>query len=92
LIEVKNLLPQSSQDQAWSIRPPIPNHDSSAISNTLPHCGQFGRLNFAFAGIREIKPSYAGWTVIVDSPRRPSPHSQSISNVQGIYGVAATRS
>ena len=52
-------------------RPPTPKQDSSATSNMLPHCGQFGRLNFAFADVREIRPSYAGWTIIVDSPRRP---------------------
>jgi hypothetical protein len=51
-IEVKNSLPQSSQDQAWSIRPLALNRDCSATSNTLPHSGQFGRLNFAVASIR----------------------------------------
>jgi hypothetical protein len=68
------LLPQSSQDQEWSIRPPTLNQDSSATSNMLPHCGQFGRLNLAVAGVRDIGLSYAGWTVIGNSPRRPSPH------------------
>jgi hypothetical protein len=92
LIEVRNLLPQSSQDHEWSIRPPTPKQDSSATSNMLPHCGQFGRLNFTFADVSGTRPSYAGWTIIVDSPRRPSPHSHLISNVQVICGVAATRS
>jgi hypothetical protein len=92
LIEVRNMLPQSSQDQEWPMRPPTRNQDSSATSKTLPHCGQFVRLIFAFADVREIRPSYAGWTVIVDAPRRPSPHSQPTSNVQVICGIAATRS
>jgi hypothetical protein len=59
LIEVRNSLPQSSHDQAWSIRPLALNHDSSATSNTLPHSGQFGRLNFAVASVRHMRPWHA---------------------------------
>jgi hypothetical protein len=59
LIDVRNWLPQSSHDQAWSIRPLALNRDSSATSNTLPHCGQFGRLNFAVASVRNRGPWHA---------------------------------
>jgi hypothetical protein len=60
LIEVRNSLPQSSHDQAWSIRLLALNQDSSATSNTLPHSGQFGRLNFAVASVRNMRPWHAG--------------------------------
>jgi hypothetical protein len=59
LIEVRNWLPQSSHDQAWSIRPLALNRDSSATSKTLPHCGQSGRLNFAVASVRNRGPWHA---------------------------------
>jgi hypothetical protein len=59
LIDVRNSFPQSSQDQAWSIRPLALNQDSSATSNTLPHRGQFGRLNFAVASVRDMRPWHA---------------------------------
>jgi hypothetical protein len=49
LIVVMKALPQSSHDQAWSIRPPALNRDSSATSRMLSQRGHFGRLKFSVA-------------------------------------------
>jgi hypothetical protein len=74
-MEVTNALPQSSQDQRWSIRPKASaalasKRDSSAIKRTLPQRGQFGRLRLSFASKRGAGTWHAEWTIIVDPPRR----------------------
>jgi hypothetical protein len=73
-IEVTNSLPQLSHDQSCSTQPLALNRDSSATSKTLPQRGQFGRLKFAVARVRAVGTWQVDWTIIVDSPRRPSPH------------------
>jgi hypothetical protein len=74
LIEVANSWPQSSHDQAWSIRPLTLNQDSSATSRTIPQLGHFGRLRSSVARTRVDRAWQADWTIIVDPPRRFFPH------------------
>jgi hypothetical protein len=42
------------------------NRESSAISNTLPQCGHFGRLKSSVASIGIAELWHADWTIIVD--------------------------
>jgi hypothetical protein len=74
-MEVANALPQSSQDQSWSIWPIalealVLKRDSSATSKTLPQRGHFGRLRLSLACRRGNDAWHADWTIIVDPPRR----------------------
>ena len=61
-----NSLPQSSHDQAWSMRPLTLNNDSSATSKTLPHCGQLGRPKSEVLTARDAGSWRTDWTIIVD--------------------------
>jgi hypothetical protein len=77
-IEVTNSCAQSSQAQAWQIRPWRLNLDCSAISSTLPQRGQLGRPKFRVAA---VWVSQANWMLIVDSPRRYPTAPRSVSIV-----------
>jgi hypothetical protein len=72
-------LPQSSQDQSWSIRPivlaaPASKRELSATSNTLPQRGHCGLLRPSLAKNRGARTWHADWTIIADPPRRTHPH------------------
>lgn len=68
LIEVTKAWPQSSHDQAWSIRPWALKRDSSATSSTPPQRGQRGRLRF-FALSADVEGAWhSDWTIMVDPP------------------------
>jgi hypothetical protein len=68
------------------------NRDFSAISNTLPQCGHFGRLKSSVVSIGIAELWHAGWTIIVD-PSSTLPHrKQPWRSLSVPYGAAATPS
>jgi hypothetical protein len=95
---VTNAVPQWSHDQAWSIWPVKLNRDFSAISNTLPQCGHFGRLKswvaskFWVASIGIAELWHADWTIIVDPSSTLLPRIQQWRTLGVPYGAAATPS
>jgi hypothetical protein len=74
------------------MRPRTLNRLSSAISNTLPQSGQFGRLKFSVAKIRVDGLVYADCKFIVDPPRRFALRTPSRRILLGPYGGPATPS
>ena len=82
LIDVKNSLPQSSQDQMCSIRPAKSKRERSATSTLSPHRGHFGRCERnrgrAWEAARNCasKIWYVGSVAIVDVSSRRTPGSR----------------
>jgi hypothetical protein len=73
------------------------NRDSSAISKTLPQCGQFGRLKSLVAKTWVARtPVDALWhadcTIIVDPSSTLAHRTQSPAMLRAAYGAAATPS
>jgi hypothetical protein len=68
------------------------NRDSSAISKTLPHCGQFGRFKSSVATTGVDALWYADCTIIVDPSSTLAHRSQSSGMLRVAYGTPATPS
>jgi hypothetical protein len=74
------------------MRPLTLNRLSSAISNTLPQSGQFGRLKSSVATTRVDGLVYADGKFIVDPPRRFALRTHLDAILRGPCGGSATAS